>query len=83
MTREQLFITKTPTHYRDLNPALWFRSLDLRPLDQPAVKFISNFIGIFFHYYQADSTYYCTPQTGVSFTYKVNFILDIGIHCDI
>jgi hypothetical protein len=39
MTREQvkLFITKTPTHYRDLNPDLWFLRLDLRPLDQPAV----------------------------------------------
>jgi hypothetical protein len=30
-----LFITKTPTHY-------WFCSLDLRPLDQPAVKWVSN-----------------------------------------
>jgi hypothetical protein len=37
MTREQveLFITKTPTHYRDLRRNLWFRSLDevqTRPL---------------------------------------------------
>jgi hypothetical protein len=39
MTREQvtLLITKAPTDYRDLNPR--FRSLDLRPLDQSAVKF--------------------------------------------
>jgi hypothetical protein len=41
MTREQvkLFITKTPTHYRDLNLGPLVRSLVLRPLDQPAVKF--------------------------------------------
>jgi hypothetical protein len=38
MTREQvqLFITKTPTHYRDLNPGPLVSSLDLRPLDQPS-----------------------------------------------
>jgi hypothetical protein len=32
-----LFITKTPTHNRKTRD-LWFRSLDLRPLDQPAVN---------------------------------------------
>jgi hypothetical protein len=43
MTREQVkFITKTPTRYFGLGiliRVLWFRSLGLRPLDQPAVKF--------------------------------------------
>jgi hypothetical protein len=40
MTHEQvkLFNTKTPTHYRDLNRGLLFRSLDLRSLYQLAVN---------------------------------------------
>jgi hypothetical protein len=44
MTREQvyLFITKTPTYYQDLPRDLWFRSMDLRPLEQPAVKMYLN-----------------------------------------
>jgi hypothetical protein len=40
MTHDQvsLFITKSPNQYRDLNSGRLFRSLDHRPLDQPAVK---------------------------------------------
>jgi hypothetical protein len=44
MTREQVFIAKTPTTTFGFEPR--FRSLDLRPLDQPAV--IISIVSILF-----------------------------------
>jgi hypothetical protein len=45
-----LFIRKTPTHYGTRTRDLWFCSLDLRPLDQPAavnIKSISFHVQVF------------------------------------